>query len=91
MKKMCYIRAAFVVFKQRFHIAMNLSYMFKDFKNIENEEDEMKPTLLSSKGISSLRLQRSSCDSPPILCNAHLVLIFLIFIFSLQLYDLLTE
>lgn len=30
---------------------MNPSHRFKDFKNIDNEEDEMKPTLLNSKAL----------------------------------------
>ena len=49
---------------------MNPSHRFKDVKNIDNEEDEMKPTLLNSKGIST----SFSCDIPPPSCNAHLVL-----------------
>lgn len=69
-------RAVFIVLN-RFHIAMNPSHRFKDFKNIDNEEDEMKPTLLNSKEISTC----FSCDIPPLSCNAHLVLTFLIFIY----------
>ena len=76
MKKCVSHRAAFVVFKWRFHITMNLSHMFKDFKNIEDEEDEMKSTMLSSKGISRLRLQSFSRYIPSILCNVDLILFF---------------
>lgn len=86
MKKCMSHRAAFVVFKQRFHIAMTLSYMFKDFENIENtknKEDKMESTLLSSKGISSLRLQSLPCNIPPILCNAHLAFFFFFSVYFL--------
>ena len=51
----------------------------------------MKPTWLSSKGTGSLRLQSVSCDSPSILYNAYLALISSVFIFSLQLCDLLSR
>lgn len=40
----------------------------------------MKSTLLSSKGNSSLRMQSFACDTPPIICNTHLVLISFYFL-----------
>lgn len=79
VKKCMSHRAVFVVFEQISYC--NEFFIYKDLKNTESEGfDEMKSTLLSSKG-NSLRVQSFAWDIPLILCNAHNIDFFLLLYF----------